>query len=84
MLVIRIELWSANSREKIELARMHISNTGESRTTLHNYVGKTFKGRTTKALDRQHVARVDEMINWPRDRYHVWSLVAKMLTKMGY
>lgn len=84
MIVIRVELWSHKTGEKTELARMHITNTGDGTHNLHNYVGQTFRGRSVKALSRLHVARTTQMIDWPRDRYHVWSLVTKMLARMGY
>lgn len=84
MLVIRIELWSHRTGEKTELARMHITNTGEANGRLHNYIGQTFRGRSSRALDRLQASRTTQLTDWPRDRLHVWSLVATMLAKMGY
>lgn len=84
MIVVRVELWSANSRTKIELARMHICNTEEGTHNNANYFGRTFKGRSTEALDKGTIVRTGEITGWPRHRKHVWELVAKMLQTMGY
>jgi hypothetical protein len=87
MIVVRVELWSAVTGRKVELARMHICNDGE--TTLDNprrgaYVGESFIGRSTEALDERKVSKRGRVGNWPRLDFHVWNLVARMLEDMGY
>lgn len=84
MLVVRVELWSSRTRQKTEIARMHICNTGEGNDDVADYYGETFKGRSTEALDKKTVVRTGEISNWPKQRNHVWKLVAKMLATMGY
>lgn len=84
MIIIRVELKSARTGETTELARMHISNTEEGTDSHANYVGKTFKGRSTEALNKLTVVRGAEITGWPRHQKHIWGLVAKMLTTMGY
>ncbi len=84
MLVIKIELWSAITGKKTELARMHICNTGEGDKEHGNYIGKTFRGRSKKQLDKMTVSRSGEISNWSRQRNNVWKLIAKMLNQMGY
>jgi hypothetical protein len=83
MLVIRVELWSAITGKRTELARMHISNVGGT-DTRGEYFGETFRGRTAHSLNKRTVSRTGEVTDWPRKRAHVWKLVTKMLTTMGY
>lgn len=84
MIVIRVELWSAITGKKTEIARMQIANKGGKQGRLHGYFGKTFRGRSTTALDKEVVLRTGEVDNYPREAYHVWNLVARMLKSMGY
>lgn len=83
MIVVRIELWSANTGEKTELARMHISNVGGTEA-LGNYNAETLRGRSTADLDRGTVQRKCQVRGHPRLSQHVWHLVAKSLSGMGY
>ncbi len=87
MIVVRIELWSAVTGEKTELARMHIANDGEASVVNHRrgtYVGETFVGRSTAALDKRQVSKRGRVENYPRLDLHLWNLVARMLKSMGY
>lgn len=84
MIVIRVELWSVITGEKTELARMHISNTGNGSAKRGDYAGETFVGRSTAALDRKQISKEAEILNYPRNDLHVWNLVARMLKAMGY
>jgi hypothetical protein len=84
MIVIRVELWSAITGARTELARMHIANTGEHGGARHDYTGQTFIGRNTAALDRGTVSKRGTVPDYPRQQLHVWNLVARMLTSMGY
>ena len=85
MIVVKVELWSAITGAKKELARMHISNTGESPSPkLGDYDGKTFVGRSTEALDRRNVSHLGKVRGYRRLDRHVWNLVGLMLKDMGY
>lgn len=83
MIVVRVELWSAITGEKTELARMHISNAGGTQTR-GDYEGESFIGRDSRALDRGTVSKRGRVFNYPRLDFHVWNLVTRMLTSMGY
>jgi hypothetical protein len=90
MIVIRVELWSAVNGQKTELARMVIDNVGGT-NTLGDYRCRTLRGRSEEALDRSlrtiistGTQREGRVIGHPRLREHVWNLVAKALTSMGY
>lgn len=90
MIVIRVELWSAVSGQKSELARMVIDNIGGT-NHLGDYRCRTLRGRCEEALDRALLTmattgtqREGRITGHPRLREHVWNLVAKALTGMGY
>lgn len=83
MIVVKVELWSAVTGIKTELARMHISNAGGTANS-SDYRGETFIGRSTKDLDRGRVSKPGHLLCWPRKRLHVWNMVQAMLTNMGY
>lgn len=90
MIVIRVELWSAVSGQKSELARMVIDNIGGT-NHLGDYRCRTLRGRSEEALDRALInmrstgtQREGRVLGHPRLREHVWNLVAKALTGMGY
>lgn len=85
MLVVRVELWSAITGEKSEIARMHICNEGGNDTgTVGHYGCQTFRGRDADALARLQVQRKGKVANHRRLDLHVWHLVGKALTSMGY
>lgn len=90
MIVIRVELWSAVTGEKTELARMLVDNIGGT-PSLRNYRVRTLRGRSAIALDRSMVKaattgtqREGRVMGHPSERVHVWNLIAKALTAMGY
>ena len=84
MIVVSIQLLSAQTGKKTELTRMHISNTGDGTNTKANYLGKIFRGRSKESLDKLTVIKTAEIKNWPKQRNHVWKLVTEMLSVMGY
>jgi len=83
MIVVRVELWSAITGDRTELARMHIANIGGSET-IGNYEAATMRGRSTAQLNRNDVQRKCRVLGHPRLSQHVWNLVAKALSGMGY
>jgi hypothetical protein len=90
MIVIRVELWSAVSGQKSELARMVIDNIGGTNQS-GDYRCRTLRGRSEEALDRALLTmsstgtqREGRVLGHARLREHVWNLVAKALTGMGY
>ncbi|MDT8758264.1 hypothetical protein MZO42_06100 [Sphingomonas psychrotolerans] len=87
MIIVRVELWSAGDRSVTELARMTIDNTGGT-SQLGDYRTRTLRGRSFEALNRamlnNTVQREGKVTGHPRLREHVWNLVAKALTGLGY
>lgn len=90
MIIIRVELWSAVNGQKSELARMVIDNIGGTNER-GDYRTRTLRGRSADALDRALLnmdgggtQREGKVIGHPRLREHVWNLVAKALSGMGY
>lgn len=83
MIVVRVELWSAITGDKTELARMHICNEGGTRTVGH-YGVATFVGRTKEALDRLTPSHVGKVVGHRRLDLHIWNLVRKALEATGY
>lgn len=83
MIVVRVELWSARTGQRTELARMRIANVSGG-GDLRDYEGVTFRGRSSQALDRGDPSRSGRLLRFPSERLHVWNLVARMLAGMGY
>ena len=83
MIVVRVELHSAITGRVTELARAHIANAGGT-DTLGDYDITILHGRSTAALDRGTVQRRGKVVGHARQALHVWHLVAKALTGMGY
>lgn len=87
MIVVKVELWSAITGERSEIARMTIDNTGGDMTH-GDYRVRTFRGRSEKALHNAMVKnttqREGKVLQHPRLREHVWNLVAKALNNTGY
>jgi hypothetical protein len=84
MIVVRVELWSAITGERTEIARMHISSLGTGTARVGDYEAVTFIGRDTTALDRGTVSKQTEIRGWRRSDFHVWNLVRRALQDMGY
>jgi hypothetical protein len=87
MIVVRVELWSAITGERTEIARAVIDNIGGTEQ-LGDYRARSLRGRSRAALDAawagKAVVREGEVRGHPRLREHVWNLVAKALASMGY
>lgn len=83
MIIVRVELWSARTGAVTELARMNICNVGGT-DTLGNYDAETLRGRSTDDLNRGAAQRKCKVLGHPRVSQHVWNLVTKALTGMGY
>ncbi len=99
MLVVRVELWSAVTGEKTEIARAVIANDGTGDADKGNYWALALRGRDKDALDRSMAAGVraaidglespainrrGEVKGYPRLDLHVFNLVARCLSAMGY
>lgn len=86
MIVVSVQLDSAiHPSRDIELARMEISNAGDHPDPKRgNYNARTLRGRGKKSLDARQTQRHTVVANHPREAEHVWNLVAKALTRMGY
>lgn len=87
MIVVKVELWSAITGRKTELARMEIVNDGElsvQNRSRGDYAVRALKGRSTEDLDKRVVQRESKVLNYPRLAVHVWNLVRRALDSMGY
>lgn len=84
MIVVRVELWSAVTGQKTELARMEICNDETGTMRRRNYITRTLTGRSTVALDKRVTQREGKVTNWPAEAVHVWNLVGTALAGMGY
>lgn len=84
MIVVRVELHSAITGVKTELARMIISNDGTGSAECGDYDAATLRGRSAVQLDRLQVQRRGRVEAYPRLRLHVWYLVARALRAMRY
>ncbi len=87
MIIVRVELLSANTGETTELARMHICNEGGSRTR-GDYGVYALHGRDTETLDHswrnETYTHTGKVTNHARLTEHVWNLVSKALVAAGY
>ena len=83
MIVVRVELHSAQDGRVTELARAHIANVGGTATS-GDYAAAILRGRNTAALNRGTVQRRGKVTGHARQALHVWHLVAKALVAMGY
>lgn len=83
MIIVTVHLASARDGKVTELARMHICNEGGDEKVAH-YGVSTLRGRDTAALNRGVVTRSGKVRNHRRLDLHVWHLVGKALTAMGY
>lgn len=83
MLVIRVELWSAGTGEKTEIARAHIANIGGD-AKKGDYKVQSFRGRSKEDLNQLKTQREAFVFSHPRLSKHVWVLVCKALMAMGY
>ena len=87
MIIVKVELHSAVSGEKTELARMMIDNIGGDRQR-GDYRARTYRGRSAEALEKamrsNSTTRQCQVLGHRRLALHVWHLVAKSLSGMGY
>lgn len=93
MIIVRVELWSAVNGEKTELARMIIDNIGGT-AQRGDYRCRTLRGRSAEALNAAMtrlnkgqggaITREGKVVGHARLAEHVWNLVAKALSGMGY
>ena len=87
MIIVRVELLSADTGRMVELARMHICNEGGT-DTRGDYGVYVLRGRSKDQLDRSWLAsthtKTGKVKNHPRLSEHVWNLVGKALHAAGY
>lgn len=89
MIVVRVELWSANTGAVSELARMTIDNIGTTDDRQHaDYRARSYRGRDAQTLHRAMLSgvanREGKVLRHARLKLHVWQLVAKALRSLGY
>jgi hypothetical protein len=87
MIVVKVELWSAIDGSRSELARMMIDNVSGG-GSVRSYECRTYRGRSEAALHRamvdNTVTRKGKVKDHPALKEHIWNLVAKALSGMGY
>jgi hypothetical protein len=90
VIIIRVELWSAITGQVTELARMGIDNISGG-GSVRDYRCRTWRGRSAEALtramlrnDAKSVTREGTVEKHRSLDLHVWHLVAKALSAMGY
>lgn len=87
MIVVRVELWSARTGRRAEIARLKIANVGADARLGDRrgaYAGETYRGRSARSLNKAVVQRRGAVPDYARQDLHVWNLVALMLASMGY
>lgn len=84
MIVVRVELWSARTGEKTELARMEIANDDTGTFARRNYTARTLRGRSAATLNQRVTQREGMLKDWPAQQVHIWNLVAAILARLGY
>jgi len=89
MIVVRVELWSANTGQVSELARLTIDNLSTTADRQHaDYRARSYRGRNAETLHRAMMSgvaqREGKVLRHARLKLHVWHLVAKALRSMGY
>lgn len=87
MIVVRVELHSANDGSVTELARCALDNQGGTEDVC-DYRIRTFTGRSKAALDRSQkflpAQRTGLVKGHRRKQLHVWHLVSRALQVVGY
>jgi hypothetical protein len=83
MIIVRVELHSAVTRNVTEIARMRICNIGGTRER-GDYRAETFRGRSAQQLARLIRQRATTISDYQRLSIQVWHLVARALVGMGY
>jgi hypothetical protein len=93
MIIVRVELHSANTGEITELARMHVCNESHlceqpDPINLGSYGVYVLRGRSTKQLDvsakNRTFVHAGKFGQFPRLQLHVWNLVLCALVAAGY
>lgn len=84
MIIVSVQLLSAVDGRHDELARMEICNMGTGTETMGNYSAETLRGRSAKDFARRTRQRIAYVTGHPRQREHVWNLVAKALRNLRY
>jgi hypothetical protein len=84
MLIVKVELHSAITHQVTEIARMHIINDGTGVADLGNYDVKSLYGRSAEDFKKQRITHQARVLNYPRERLHVWHLVARALERLKY
>lgn len=91
MLIVRVELHSAITRNTSEIARMIIANDGCGTSGRGSYWGRAAKGVIEgdtmippAIMHDSRKLRHAEVQDYPRKSLHVWNLVSRMLKEMGY
>lgn len=79
MIVVKIELHSANTGEVTELGRAIIANVGGTRSSGNYDVRVARKGTTDLKSVWGSPARTGSVTQYPRLTYNVWRLVSRAI-----
>ena len=85
MIVVQVSLLSAVTGEMRELARAYISNDGASdNPNFGDYNVEILRGRSAEHFARRTVLKRARVEHYPRTALHVWNLVHRALSAVGY
>lgn len=79
MIVVRVELHSAVTRQVTEIGRMTICNDGTGSVSRGNYEAVVLRRPAFGAATRRAAVR-----NHARQAEPIWSLIGKALVALGY
>jgi hypothetical protein len=83
MLIVRVELHSANTGLVTEIGRMEIANDKRGSKYRDSYNVSILRGQNAAELDKCKPERMGFVTNWPRDR-PVWVLVSTAIHACGF
>lgn len=84
MLIVEVKLYSAVTGKVTVLGRCAITNIGGTQELGDYYVRTYRKGSKLESLDKLVPVRQSYVNNHRRRKEHVWKLVRKALSAMGY
>ena len=80
MIVVKVELWNANTGEHSEIGRTYIANVGGTRERGDYKVAVARKGSGPyNGWDKIKATRRGSVRDYPRLSYNVWRLVCRAL-----
>lgn len=85
MLVVSVDLISARTGEKKNLGKVIIANDGTGTDARGNYFIRALRaGTSLVGWHNKKPTRVGSVVNYPRNKESVWTLVTRALVSLGY